>query len=90
MVRTKTEDDAAAIVEAVTDESANGDGATRPTVAKGMRPVFSEIARLSATLSVARTACYEGDTVKAVRALNLLARQLPLAQEMAELLAPAE
>jgi hypothetical protein len=90
MARAKTEDNVDVDAQTAASESANGDAATRPTVAKGMRPVFSEVARLSATLGVARTACYEGDEAKAVRALNLLAKQLPLAQEMAELLAPAE
>lgn len=72
------------------DASVNGETAGRVTIAKGMRPIYGEVARLSATLGVARSACYEGDPAKAARALSLLAKQLPLAQEMAELIAPSE
>lgn len=71
-------------------QSENGSAPDRVKIAQGMRPVYSEIARLSATLSIARTACYEGDPGKAAKALSLLGRQLPLAQEMADLLAPKE
>ena len=58
-------------------------------VTPGLRMLYNEIARLSATLGIARRACYTDDAVKAERALDLLSRQLPLAQEVASLLVPA-
>lgn len=72
------------------DASANGSSSTRVTIAPGMRPVYGEVARLSTTLGIARHACYTGEPAKAVKALALLAKQLPLAQEMADLLVPSE
>lgn len=90
MTTGKAKGDAAEIIDVVTGDDGGSASTSRPTVAQGMRPIFSEVARLSATLGIARTACYTGDPAKAVRALALLAKQLPLAQETAELLAPSE
>lgn len=66
-----------------------GQAGERAKVNKRMRPVFSEVARLSATLGIARQACYTGEPDKAVKALQLLVKQLSLALETAELLAPS-
>lgn len=75
--------------EGTTADSAGGAAAERAKVKKALRPAFSEIARLSATLGMARQACYTGEPDKIVRALSLLSRQLPLAQETASLLVPS-
>lgn len=72
-----------------TDGTEVTDTAERRKVAKEMRPVFAEIARLSATLSIARTACYDGDATKAMNALDLLGDQVPSAVRLAALLAPS-
>lgn len=90
MAQGKTKGDAGAVIAAATGGDGGETAAERAKVAPGMRPIFSEVARLSATLGIARKACYDGDAVKAVKALSLLAKQLPLAQETAELLAPGE
>lgn len=67
-----------------------GNGDARLKMDKQFRPLASEIARLSATLGMARTACQTGDPGKVLKALALLGRQLPLAVETAELLAPED
>lgn len=77
-------------VSAPPAESENGEGAARPAVPIELRPLFGEIARLSATLGIARKACYAGDGARALKALRLLEKQLPIAIELAELLAPSE
>lgn len=74
--------------EGISDGAQQGENGERTKVSKEMRPMYSEIARLSATLGMARGACYTGDTAKALKALQLLARQLPLAIDMAEIMAP--
>ena len=90
MAQRKGSADATEIATSEDGQPQDSATAERAKVAEGMRPVFSEIARLSATLSIARKACYDGDAVKAVRALGLLGKQLPLALETAELIAPSE
>ena len=76
-------------IKAAFAEATSTQDSDRPKVDKGMRPLFNEIARLSATLTLARSACYEGDPGKALRALQRLGRQVPDAVELAELIMPA-
>lgn len=85
----RTEDaDAATAGETATAESTTTTNKQRPIPA-GFRQMFSEVGRLSATLGVARTAVYDGDAAKIVKALKLLEKQLPLAVEAAELMVPS-
>lgn len=65
-------------------------GKERRVVKKELRPAFSEIARLSATLGIARTACYDGVPEKVLEALELLEMQLPAAKKLAGLLVPQD
>lgn len=67
--------------------SSNGNGDTRK-LDKSMRPLYQEIARLSSTLGIGRTACYDVDPGKVLEALQLLEMQLPAALKMAGILAP--
>lgn len=85
-----TEKSASKTAETAVDTHAKGALAApvRVTVDKGMRPLYSEIARLSATLGIARKCCYDGDPRKAREALLLLAMQLPAVMKLAEILAP--
>lgn len=71
-----------------TDGSEVAETIERRKVDVKLRPVFAEVARLSATLGIARNACYEGNPNKALNALRLLVKQAPQAVELAELLAP--
>lgn len=72
-----------------TENSEDSTG-NKPKVDKVMRPLFSEIARLSATLGMARKACYDGNPSVAVKALSLLTRQVDMAMEIAEITEASE
>lgn len=67
-----------------------GGGTEKAKIADGMRPLYNEIARLSATLAQARQAAFNGDPARSVRALALLQEQTGMAVRFAELMVPAE
>jgi len=90
MARTRSTTPTDADMDPDAAQTTNGDAATRPTVPQELRPLFNEVARLSATLGIARRSCYEGDGARATKALQLMEKQLPMALEMAALVAPSE
>lgn len=63
-------------------------GSERRQVPRELRPVFSEIARLSGILGIARNAVYANDAARAADALSVLEESASGARKIAQLVVP--